>query len=207
MTLLEQVRERLALPPILGPLGLVLIGAGLFDAFETIVAPRRVSRRLRLARLFYWFTRKPYAYFAKIITEGPERETFLSYFGPLSLLGLVGAWAIILIIAFGMPQWAVGPVLDASVQQRDFGLALYFSGTTFFTLGLGDVVPDYGTARVLAIVEAGTGFAFLALLIGYLPVVYQMFARRETNVSLLDQRPDRLQLPPSSYATISTMGI
>jgi hypothetical protein len=50
------------------------------------------------------------------------------------------------------------------------------------------VVPDYGTARVLAIVEAGTGFAFLALLIGYLPVVYQMFARRETNVSLLDQR-------------------
>jgi hypothetical protein len=100
----------------------------------------------------------------------------------------VGAWAIILIIGFGVLQWAVGPILDASVQQRDFGLALYFSGTTFFAPGLGGVVPAYGTARVLTVVEAGTGFAFPALLIGYLPVVYQMFARRETNVSLLDQR-------------------
>jgi hypothetical protein len=34
---------------LVGPLGLVLIGATLFDAFETIVVPRRVSRRLRLA--------------------------------------------------------------------------------------------------------------------------------------------------------------
>jgi Ion channel len=173
---------------LLGPLGLVLIGASLFDAFKTIVVPRRVSRRLRLARLFYWLTWKPYAYLARTIKVGPGRERFLSFFGPLSLLGLVGTWAIILIIGFGTLQWAVGPILDASVQHRDFGLALYFSGTTFFTLGLGYVVPDYGTARVPTVAEAGTGFAFLALLIGYLPVVYQMFARRETNVSLLDLR-------------------
>ena len=30
--------------------------------------------------------------------------------------------------------------------------------------------------------------ALLALLIGYVPIVYQMFAHRETNVLLLDQR-------------------
>jgi hypothetical protein len=84
-----------------GPFGLVLIGAALFDAFETIVVPCRVSRRLRLARLFYWLTWKPHAYLARTITEGPGRETFLSFFGPLSLLGLVGTWAIILIIGFG----------------------------------------------------------------------------------------------------------
>jgi hypothetical protein len=167
---------------------LVLIGASLFGAFEAIVFPRRVSRRLRLARLFYWLTWKPCAYLARTIKVGPGRETFLSFFGPLSLLGLVGTWAIILIIGFGTLQWAVGPILDASVQHRDFGLALYFSGTTFFTLVLGYVVPDNGTARVPTVAEAGTGFAFLALLIGYLPVVYQMFARRETNVSLLDLR-------------------
>ena len=44
---------------LVGTLGLVLIGASLFDAFKTIVVPRRVSRRLRLARLFYWLTWKP----------------------------------------------------------------------------------------------------------------------------------------------------
>jgi Ion channel len=75
---------------LVGPLGLVLIGATLFDAFETIVVPRRVSRRLRLARLFYWLTWKPYADFARTFIQGPGRETFLSFFGPLSLLGLVG---------------------------------------------------------------------------------------------------------------------
>jgi hypothetical protein len=140
-----------------GLLGLVLVGAILFDAFETIVVPRRVSRRLRLARLFYWFTWNPYAYVARRITDGRQREAFLSSFGPLSLLGLVGAWAIILIVGFGVLQWAVGPILNGSIWQRDFGIALYFSGTTFFTLGLGDVVPDYGTARVLTVVEAGPG--------------------------------------------------
>ena len=31
--------------------GVVLIGVVLLDAFETIVLPRRVARRLRLARL------------------------------------------------------------------------------------------------------------------------------------------------------------
>ncbi len=47
----------------------------------------------------------------------------------------------------------------------------------------------------MTVVEAGTGFGFLALVIGYLPIVYQMFARRETNVSLLDQRAGS---PPSA---------
>ena len=49
-------------------------------------------------------------------------------------------------------------------------------------------MPASATSRLLTVAEAGTGFAFLALLIGYLPIVYQMFAHRGINVSLLDQR-------------------
>jgi hypothetical protein len=45
------------------------------------------------------------------------------------------------------------------------------------------------------VAEGGTGFAFLALLIGYLPIVYQLFAKRESSVSLLDQRAGS---PPSA---------
>jgi hypothetical protein len=40
----------------------------------------------------------------------------------------------------------------------------------------------------LVVLEAGGGFGVLALVIGYLPVLYQAFARRETAVSLLDAR-------------------
>jgi hypothetical protein len=104
------------------------------------------------------------------------------------LLLLVALWAALLVLGFAALHWAAGSALNTADNQSDIGTDLYFSGTTFFTLGLGDVVPRTGLARALTVVEAGTGFAFLALLIGYLPTVYQMFAKRETNVSMLDQR-------------------
>jgi Ion channel len=178
---------------------LALIGAALLDAFETIVLPRRISRRLRVANLVYRLTWPPYGGIARHVKNGARRETVLSFYGPSSLVVLVGVWAAILIAGFAGLQWAAGSALSAPENQRDFATDLYFSGTTFFTLGLGDVVPDAGVARVLTVVEGGTGFGFLALLIGYLPIVYQMFARRETNVSLLDQRAGS---PPSAVELI-----
>ena len=42
--------------------------------------------------------------------------------------------------------------------------------------------------KAVAVVEAGCGLGFLALVIGYLPVLYQLFARREAHVMLLDER-------------------
>ena len=174
-------------PALATLLGLVLIGIGLWDAFETVVLPRRVSRRVRLARAFYWLTWRPYAAAARRIRDDARREAYLSFYGPLSLVLLVGVWAVVLVLGFGVLHWADG--------QGDIGTDLYLSGTTFFTLGLGDVVPNSGIARVLTVIEAGTGFGFLALVIGYLPIVYQMFARREMNVSLLDHRAGS---PPSA---------
>src|SRR5438105_7023514 len=168
--------------------GLSLVGAGLWDAFETIVLPRRVSRRVRIASLFYELTWRPYAAVASRVHDEVRRETFLSFYGPLSLIILVGVWAVVLVVGFAVLQWAAGSGLSVADGQADFVIDLYYSGTTFFTLGLGDVVPTTTFARVLTVVEGGTGFGFLALVIGYLPIVYQMFARRETNVSLLDQR-------------------
>src|SRR5207244_230551 len=126
--------------------------------------------------------------FVEVEVEG-DRETFLSFYGPLSLILLFVVWAIVIIIGFSFLHWATGSGLSSSqAGPVDYGTVVYVSGTTFFTLGLGDVVPTTTFARALTVVEGGTGFGFLALVIGYLPIVYQMFARRETNVSLLDQR-------------------
>jgi hypothetical protein len=175
--------------------GLALIGAGLWDAFETIVLPRRVSRRVRIATAFYQLTWRPYAAFASRVRADTRREDYLSFYGPLSLIVLVGVWAVVTILGFAMLHLAAGSAVSISDTPGDFWTDVYFSGTTFFTLGLGDVVPHTGLARALTVVEGGTGFAFLALIIGYLPIVYQMFARRETNVSLLDQRAGS---PPSA---------
>jgi len=72
--------------------------------------------------------------------------------------------------------------------RSGFGVDLYMSGTTFFTLGLGDVTPRTTLARGLTILESGMGFGFLALVIGYVPLIAQAFSRREVSISMLDAR-------------------
>ncbi len=173
---------------LLGALGVVLILIVLGDAFETIVLPRRVTRPISLARLFYQSTWLAWSGAVRSIFSRKRQETFLSWYGPLSLLLLLILWATCLIIGFGLVHWATGSIIKSQYGTVNFGTYLYLSGTTFFTLGMGDVVPCTTFGRGVVAFEAGMGFGFLALVIGYLPVLNQSFSRREVNISLLDAR-------------------
>ncbi len=175
--------------------GFILFFAILRDSFETIVLPRRVSRRFRLSRWFYLSTWTLWSTIARKIRPGNRREFYLSYYGPLSLLLLLVAWALVLILAYSLFQWGLSDPLQAPEKQQTFWTYLYMSGTTFVTLGYGDVVPLSLLGRSLAVGEAATGFLFLALIVGYVPVIYQSFSRRETQISLLDARAGS---PPSA---------
>lgn len=172
---------------IISLVAIALIVIVLQDAFETMVLPRRVSRRLRLSRLIFAGVWRASEWISDRLGDR-RRESYLAVFGPVSLLLLLILWACALIFGFGMLQWGLGSGLHAPSGSSSFGIDLYLSGTTFFTLGLGDVVPASSWARVATVVEAGIGFGFLALVIGYLPMLYQAFARREEMVSLLDAR-------------------
>ncbi len=168
--------------------GVVLILIVLGDAFETIVLPRRVTRPISLARLFYQYTWLAWSGAVRSIFSIKHQETFLSWYGPLSLLLLLILWATCLIIGFGLFHWASGSIITSQYGTINFGTYLYLSGTTFYTLGMGDVVPCTTFGRGIIALEAGMGFGFLALVIGYLPVLNQSFSRREVNISLLDAR-------------------
>jgi hypothetical protein len=168
--------------------GIILIAVVLWDAFETVVFPRRVTRRFRLARLFYRNTWRLWRSFARVLLPRKSRENFLSYYGPLSLLLLIGFWALMLVTGFALLYWTENSAIKTPEGLVSFGASLYFSGTTFFTLGLGDITPLTGLARALIGLEAGMGFGFLAIVISYLPAVNQSFSRREVNISLLDAR-------------------
>ncbi|HMK36909.1 MAG TPA: potassium channel family protein [Desulfomonilaceae bacterium] len=165
-----------------------LILVVLWDAFETVILPRRVTRRIRLARLFFRHTWAVYSGLFSFLYSGKRREAVFSYYGPLSLLVLVGLWALGLVAGFACLQWAGGSGLNIPDYQRSLPIDLYLSGTTFFTLGLGDVAPSTPLAKVLVVLEAGMGFAFLALIIGYVPPLNQAFSTREVSISLLDAR-------------------
>jgi len=158
----------------------------LVDAFEVVLLPRRIRHGFRLARMFFrtsWLIGRTAA---RLLPVGRWRTGFLSTFGPLCLFALVVVWAVGLITGFALLHWSLGTAL--SERGAGFGTYLYFSGTTFFTLGYGDLITTDGTGRALSVAEAGLGFVFLAVIITYLPVLYQAFSRREIGILLLDAR-------------------
>ena len=168
--------------------GLGLILVILWDAFETVVLPRRVTRRLRLTGVFYDSIWMPVSSIARSMKNAKKRQKYLAMFGPLSLLMLLSFWTVGLIFGFAIMEWAISARLNVSPAETNFGTYLYLSGVTFFTLGYGDVAPILPLGRALTVIEAATGFGLLAIVIGYLPVIYQAFSRREVNISLLDAR-------------------
>ncbi|MFZ0911246.1 MAG: potassium channel family protein [Candidatus Acidiferrales bacterium] len=168
--------------------GIAILFIVAIDAFETVVLPRRATRRIRLARIFYRMTWRPWRAIGRKLHRPKVRESFFAYYGPLSLLMLLSVWAAGLIAGFAFLLLASGPPANSFPGNFDYLSALYMSGTNFFTLGLDDVIPRTGWSRFLSVAEAGMGFGFLAALIGYLPVIYQAFSRREVAVVLLDTR-------------------
>ena len=175
--------------------GLIIIWVVLLDAFETVVLPRRVSRHFKLTAWFYRRTWIPWRGIARRIKKTSRQQNFLGYFGPLSLILLLGFWAAGLILGFALVQYGIGGHEQLNKEPLTFGRIVYHSGETFFTLGYGDIVPTSGGARALSVIEAGMGFAFLGVVIGYIPVVYSSFSRREIQISMLDARAGS---PPSA---------
>jgi hypothetical protein len=168
--------------------GALLLLATLWDAFETMVLSRRVSRHNRLTVVFYRLTWPSWRAIARRIARGNHRENFLTVYGPLWLLLLIALWALSIVLAFALMHWGTGSRMAAPDGHDSFFTTFYMSGTTLFTLGLGDVVPHSPVGRFLTVLESGIGLGFVALVISYLPVVSQAFSRREASIALLDAR-------------------
>src|SRR5437879_7682064 len=150
---------------VVGLVGIALLAIVLWDAFETIILPRRVAGRFRLTKFFYRTTWRPWRSIAPLL---PRRtgDAFLSFYGPLSLLLLLALWASGIVFAFGMLQWAAGSALTMAGGGPGFGADLYMSGTAVLTLRLGAVVARPAVANSLRVLEAAARPAFEPLVAG-----------------------------------------
>jgi len=175
-------------------LGLALLLNTLWEAFETIILPRTVTRSNRVTRFLYVTGWRTWVFIAKRQRTEARTESLLGYFGPMSLPLLLGFWAISLVFGFALMQWGINMAVS-SPEPPTFVTYLYYSGITFFTVGFGDVTSKGGEGRLLSVFEGGVGIGFLAIIIGYLPVLYQAFSRREVSISMLDARAGS---PPSA---------
>lgn len=172
---------------IIALIGALLAAIVLWDVFEVVVLPRRVQRAFRPARFLFRGSWRAWRSLVAV-AGASRRESLLGIYGPLFLVVLIAAWAAALVIAYAMIYAGLNIGVGSRTGSSSFATDLYFSGTTFFTLGLGDVAPRGDAARAVTVLEAANGFGFLALVIGYFPTFYQAFSRRETAISLLDAR-------------------
>jgi hypothetical protein len=172
---------------VLLPAGVALVAAVATDAVSTLVTTQRRSSRLWPTYVFYRRTWRAWRALGGRIASERGRERFLAVYGPLSLLGLLVVWVLLLLAGWGLVWW----VLRSQVQGVGSYLdAVYFAGVGFFTVGFGDVVPVGGLARLLALAQAFMGLVTIALVIGYLPTLFGAYSRREVQLLTLDDLSD-----------------
>ena len=165
-------------------LGFAVLATTLWDSFATVVIPKTIERRISFSGLFYNVSWNVWQVVAKTLKDGPLRLALLSAYAPITLLLLFMLWAAAMIFGFTLIHFG----LHSLPAGTGFETYLYFSGETFFTLGYGDMTPKSALNQWISVFEAGTGFMFLALMIGYIPVLYGHFSSREQLIVRLDSR-------------------
>jgi hypothetical protein len=175
------------------PAGIALLAVTLLDAFRTMVMPRAARGRFRLTRVLFLALWRPWSWLGVRQQSPQAREKVLSPAAPFALFALLLVWAALAIIAYALIMLSP-PFHDGIHGARTFGDLLYVSGTSFTTVGFSGVIHATGWARILVVVEAATGLGLVAVVIAYLPVLYQSFNRREVGIMLLDARAGS---PPS----------
>jgi hypothetical protein len=179
--------------------GLLVWWGVLWDGFATIILPRTVTPMRRTSGRFYRWSWFLWAAVGRRIRQPGLRLSFLGVYGPLSVMLLLVLWAGLIILAFALIYQGLGPRLLSAAGSMGFGALLYTSGSTFLTLGLGDVTSSDSIARLFMLLEAGTGYIFLALIITYMPVLDQAFGAREVDNLLIHSRSGR---PPGAIKAL-----
>lgn len=168
-------------------LGFGIIFAVLTDIYLTVLYPRSGRNTLSLLlskgvwELFRRMARLPF---------GRDKH-ILSFCGPTLFIAVVVLWVFSLTLGFALMMW---PALGAGIQASqgktptDFATAIYYSGFTLTTLGVGDLVPKTALWRVLTILEAALGFSIITATITYLLSVYSALNRRNTFALSLHHR-------------------
>lgn len=166
---------------LLSILGVVLLCVLIVDVYVTVFVPR--GRAGLIASRTYSFA---WNMWRKIGGRWPEerRRNWLAQLGPLLVPVTVLVWGTLLIVSFALiyapwvQDFGISP--PESGPMADWAKALYYSGYSAVTLGVGDVIPNGTFPRLLAVAEAGFGFAIITVSVTYLLSVYS--ARNQATI-------------------------
>ena len=181
--------------------GILIVVLTLLDVFRTMVMPRAARGRARLARLLFRPMWRPWRWIAVRRKTSQARERVLAGFAPFFFFVMLVGWVSLALLGYALILWSPGFAHGIGQGGDSFDRASYVAGTSMFTLGSsGDVT---GWTRAVVVLAGATGLGLFAVVIAYLPVLYQAFNRREVGVLLLDARAGS---PPSGPELLHRMG-
>lgn len=154
--------------------GLLLFSMTSLSLLRTVVVPRNL--RSLITDLVINGVVGASRLIAKVSRTYMRRDAALAWAGPLIIIALLITWLMCYIFAYGFLIYGIsGQPLGASIVQ---------SGSSLLTLGF---AYDNGSsnATLLDFFAAITGPVVIALMIGYLPALYQTFIDREVPVTLM----------------------
>lgn len=157
-------------------LGLALIVLLVLDVQLTVFMPRGRGGP---------FTGRLYFLAWRLWTGGEAGRTrrtrrHAGRFGPLLPPVTVLVWSLLLWLGFALmflPWAGEFKTADGVVVFSAWWNALYISGYSITTLGLGDVLPRGASLRMLSVLAAASGFLLVSVAVTYLMGVYGAAAR------------------------------
>jgi hypothetical protein len=184
------------------PVGILVLLWTLLDVFRTLVMPRAARGRFRLSRFLFRLLWTPWRWIGVRRKTVQARERVLAVAAPFFFFVLLVGWVSLALFSYALILWSPAFIHGMGDGDGSFADALYHSGTSLFTLGFGGGVAT-GWTRAIAVLGGATGLGLFAVVIAYLPVLYQAFNRREVGVLLLDTRAGS---PPSGPELLHRMG-
>jgi hypothetical protein len=168
-------------------LGFLIVVRTLISAVRTFVVPR--ASRDRVATLVFRTIRSVFEIALLRARTYDQRDRIMAYFAPIASLLLLPVWLILIASGYVLMYWSTG------IQTLEDDIVI--SGSSLLTLGFTKGSSLVHT--VLAFSEATIGLIMVALLIAYLPTMYNAFQQRELAVTMLEVRAGS---PPSAVEMI-----
>lgn len=159
-----------------GVVGAVIV-LGIFSSVvRTLVIPRPTPSRF--TRVVEYVTYWPFQLVADRCASPEAKDRVLGPIAPLAILLTLVSWLTAFLFGYAL--------LEIAVSDLRMPAALSEAGSSLFTLGFAS--GDRGPLTVVDFAAAATGPITVGLLVGYLPTLYGAYARRETEVTLLQSR-------------------
>ncbi len=169
-------------------IGVGIVSVTVVSAIKTFILPRGID--VWLTRLVFNGVGFFFRLRVKRTKSYGQRDQVMALFAPVTLFIMPLVLLSLILIGYMCLFWAI--------EVRPLADLFKLSGSSLLTLGYASV--DTVPSKLLEFSEAMIGLIMVALLIAYLPTMYAAFAKRETNVALLEAWAGT---PPSAVEMIS----